>query len=76
MAKTLGQQLDDTQAAIDAVLKSQSHEENGKSLTRADLATLYRREEKLLSKIEAHGRNYIAGQNLAPMKRAARVQFT
>lgn len=76
MAKTLGQQLDAVQAAIEAVESSQSYEMNGRKLTRADLAVLYRREESLVSKIDAHGRDYIPGQNTQPVKMYAPVRFS
>lgn len=76
MAQTLGQQLDSVQAAIEAVQTSQSYELDGRKLTRADLSTLYKREESLISKIESFGRNYTPGQNSTPMKTRAHVQFS
>lgn len=76
MAKTLGQQLDAVQTAIDAVETSQSYEMEGKKLTRADLGELYRREARLISKIDMHGRNHTLGQNSTPMKMTAHVQFS
>lgn len=76
LAKTYGQQLDAVQTAIEAVETSQSYELDGRKLTRADLSTLYRREDDLISKIEIHGRNYIPGQNTSPMKMRAHVQFS
>lgn len=76
MAKTYGQQLDAVQAAIEAVESSQSYELDGRKLTRADLSTLYKREDSLIAKIEIHGRNYAPGQNTTPMKTRAHVQFS
>ncbi len=76
MAKTLGQQLDEIQVAIEAVTTSQSYEMNGRKLTRADLGDLDRREDKLISKIELYGRNYIPGSNTTPMKMTANVRFS
>jgi len=76
MAKTLGQQLDDVQTAIESVLTSQKYVINGRELTRADLAALQVRENDLIKKIEAHGRDYIAGQNTRPLKMSANVCFS
>lgn len=76
MAKTLGQQLDDVQTAIESVLTSQKYVINGRELTRADLSVLQTREDALIKKIEAHGRDYIAGQNTSPLKMSANVCFS
>jgi len=76
LAKTYGQQLDAVQTAIEAVETSQSYEFEGRKLTRADLQTLYSREDSLISKIEIHGRNYTPGQNTSPLKMRANVQFS
>lgn len=76
MAKTLGQQLDAVQTAITAVESSQSYELDGRKLTRADLSTLYKREDNLISKIETYGRDYIPGQNTKPMRRCVNVRFS
>lgn len=76
MAKTYGEQLDAVQTAITAVETSQSYEMDGRKLTRADLETLYRREDSLISKIEIHGRDYTPGQNTSPLKMRAHVQFS
>lgn len=79
MAKTLGQQLDDVQSAIDAALSSQSYEisdgGNGRKLTRASLETLQVRENELIKKIEMFGRDYIPGQNTKPTKTRVNVVF-
>jgi len=53
MAATLADQLDSVQTAIAAIEGgAQSYTINGRSFTRADLATLYAREERILTKIE------------------------
>lgn len=75
MAKSLGLKLDEIETAIDAVLGSQSYEMNGRKLTRADLNSLYAREDRLISQIELHGRDFIPGQNTKPMKMSANVVF-
>jgi len=50
---TLAEQLASVQAAIAAIESgAQSTASEGESLTRADLKTLYDREEKLLNKID------------------------
>ena len=52
MAATLAEQLASVQAAIAAIESgAQSAASEGESLTRADLNTLYTREERLLNKI-------------------------
>ena len=52
MAATLAQQLASVQAAIAAIEGgAQSAASEGESLARADLKTLYDREERLLNKI-------------------------
>lgn len=76
MAKSLGQRLDTVQAAIEAVESSQSYEMNGRKLTRADLATLYKQENSLINQIDMHGRDYIPGQNTRPIKMSANVRFS
>jgi len=76
MAKTLGQKLDDVQAAIEAVEGSQSYKMNGREMTRADLSTLYKREDHLEHKIETLGRNYVPGQNINPRRMSAPIQFS
>ena len=76
MAKTLGQQLDDVQIAIESVLTSQKYVINGRELTRADLSVLQIREDALIKKIEAHGRDFVVGQNARPLKMSANVCFS
>jgi len=75
MVKTLGQQLEAVQTAIEAVETSQSYKIDGKELTRANLKDLYNRENNLISKIDILGSSYIPGQNQKPMKMYAPVQF-
>lgn len=48
--KTTLQQLEEVQAAISAVMLNQSYTMGGRSLTRANLAALQDREEKLLAR--------------------------
>lgn len=76
MALTFGQQLDAVQTAIASVQSSQSYEFEGRKLTRADLSTLYKREDDLISKIEIYGRDYTPGQNSKPMRRSVNVRFS
>lgn len=68
MAKTLLQQLESVQNAIDAVLSSQSYKMDGRELTRADLDVLYSREDRLEAKINRYGPDYIPGQNVSPRR--------
>lgn len=68
MAKTLLQQLESVQTAIEAVLSSQSYKLNGRELTRADLDVLYSREDRLEAKINRYGPDYIPGQNVSVRK--------
>ena len=76
MAKTLGEQLEEIQNAIDAVLSSQSYKMNGRELTRADLSALEMREDKLLSRIDQYGPDFIPGQKSEIRGMRARVQFS
>ena len=53
MAKTLSEQLTSVQTAIEKIESgAQSVSIDGVSVTRADLRTLYAREQRLLQKIE------------------------
>ena len=74
MAKTLGERLKSVQAAIEKAERSQSYEIDGRKLTRADLATLYKQEEKLIKEIEKYGEDYIPGEGGAA-KRKSRIVF-
>ena len=78
VARSLGQQLDDVQSAIEAIEtgRSQSYEIEGRKMTYLDLSSLYRRESALLKKIELHGRNFIEGQNSEAAPRRAKVVFS
>lgn len=63
MAQTYAQQLDSVQAAITAIEGGQqSYSVNGLSVTRADLKTLYAREERLLK---------LVSQNNTPLRTVA-----
>jgi DNA-binding IclR family transcriptional regulator len=48
--KTTLEQLEEVQAAISAVMAGQAYSMDGTSMTKADLAALEAREEKLLSR--------------------------
>ncbi len=53
MAETYAQQLDRVQTAIAAIeTGGQSVSQNGRTLSRADLSTLYAREQRLLDLID------------------------
>lgn len=69
LTKTLIQQLELVQTAIEAVLTSQSYEIKGKKLTRADLEMLQAREERLEEKIRKYGPNYTISQDTTPPRR-------
>ena len=61
MAATLAEQLASVQAAIAAIESgAQSASSEGESLTRADLRTLYEREQRLLNKIDRGDRGNIS----------------
>lgn len=60
MAATLAEQLESVQAAIAAIESgAQSTTIDGQTVNRADLKTLYIREENLLRKIDRAGRDRI-----------------
>ena len=60
MAATLAEQLASVQAAIAAIESgAQSATSEGESVARADLRTLYAREERLLNKIDRADRGRI-----------------
>jgi len=75
MAKSFGEQLDEVQEAITAVLTSQSYKMNGRELTRADLSALEMREDRLISQVEKYGADYIVGVSKQTMKMEAHVRF-
>jgi hypothetical protein len=66
---TLIDQLKSVQAAIEAVLMSQSYEMEGRKLTRADLEMLQNREERLENKIRKYGPNYDITQDTTTVPR-------
>ena len=78
MAKSLKEQLESVQEAIDAIEsgKTQSYELEGRKLTYVDLPTLYKREESLINRIEKYGGSFIPGQNSKPVARRVRVVFS
>lgn len=53
--KTWGEQLEEVQSAISAVLLSQRYEINGRSVQKADLEWLHKREEYLTKKLRDEG---------------------
>lgn len=61
MAKTYSEQLDEVQAAITAIETTgvQSYSIAGRSLTKADLATLYEREKYLRAMADRESRGGI-----------------
>lgn len=71
---TLIQQLTSVQAAIEAVLSSQSYEMDGRKLTRADLEMLQTREDRLENKIRKYGPDYDITQAQVTPRRGLRVK--
>lgn len=74
MTKTLLEQLELVQEAIEAVLASQSYEINGRKLTRADLEMLQAREERLEAKIRKYGPNYKISEDTTPPRRGISIK--
>jgi len=71
--KTWGQQLNEVQNAISAVMDgSQRYEINGRSVQRADLEWLHKREIYLTNKLEVEG-DVIAGSTVT--RGSAQVSF-
>lgn len=58
MAKTLGEQLTDVQDAIEKAQSMQEYTKSDITIKRANLATLYAREDRLLQKISQYGADY------------------
>jgi hypothetical protein len=56
MPKTNVEMLDEVQEAISAVLRNQSYTIDGRTLTRANLADLQKREEALLLRVNRESR--------------------
>ena len=71
--KTWGQQLQEVQNAIEAVLSSQRYEINGRMVQRADLEFLHKREIYLTQQYERYG-DVIASSNI--QRGSAQVQFS
>ena len=71
--KTWGTQLGEVQEAITSVLTSQRYEINGRSVQRADLEWLHKREEYLTNKLEVEG-DVIAGSTTT--RGSAQVSFS
>jgi len=70
--KTWGTQLQEVQTAISAVLLSQSYDINGRSVTKADLEWLHKREDYLSQKLTTEG-DVVAGQTLT--RGSALIEF-
>lgn len=60
--KTYGEMLAETQTAISKVLAGQRYEVNGRSVWRADLEWLHKRENELIDKCERFGLNTYPGE--------------
>ena len=71
--KTWGTQLGEVQEAIDAVQTNQRYEINGRSVQRADLEWLHKREIFLTNKLATEG-NVIAGSAIT--RGSAQVSFS
>lgn len=69
MPKTYSQQLDDVQAAISAIEGgAQSYTgPSGRQVTKADLATLYKREERLQGMVAKESRGGIRVRGVTPV---------
>ncbi|RLA72643.1 MAG: hypothetical protein DRG30_07150 [Epsilonproteobacteria bacterium] len=65
--KTVGEQLAEVQTAISAVMTSQKYEFDGRSVTRADLDSLQKREKYLTDQLSTFG-DVILGSSTASGK--------
>lgn len=74
MTKTLLEQLELVQTAIEAVLTSQSYSIDGKQLTRADLEMLQAREERLEIKIRKYGPHYRISEDVTPARQGISIK--
>jgi len=74
LTKTLLEQYELVQEAIEAVMASQSYEINGRKLTRADLEMLQAREERLEDKIRKYGSNYKISEDDTPPRRGITIK--
>jgi len=70
--KTWGTQLAEVQEAIEAVQMNQRYEINGRSVQRADLEWLHKREMYLTTRLENEG-DVIAGQSIT--RGSAQISF-
>lgn len=67
MAKTYAEQLESVQAAIEAIeLRGQTVTINNRTLGRAELPALYRREARLRTLIDRQARGGIRVMNVVP----------
>jgi len=71
--KTWGEQLQEVQEAMSAVQVNQRYEINGRSVQRADLEWLHKREIYLTNKLESEG-DVIAGSTIT--RGSAQVSFS
>ena len=76
MAQTLGQRLESINTKIDKAETAQSYGQGDNNITRGNLSSLYQERDRIESKIESYGVNYIVGQNTTPKKAFANVSFT
>lgn len=71
--KSWGTQLSEVHSAIEAVQTNQRYEINGRSVQRADLEWLHKREIYLTEKLETEG-DIIVGSSVT--RGVARIEFT
>ena len=71
--RTWGEQLGEVQTAISSVLMNQRYELNGRSIQRADLEWLHKREEYLTDKLASNG-DVVAGSTVS--RGAYQVSFS
>jgi len=67
---TLAKRLINVRRAIDKAETAQSYKVNNREAERANLATLYAREQQLLKKISKYGTDYVEGA-----KKSTRTPF-
>ena len=71
--KSYGSQLEEVQTAITKVMSGQRYEINGRSMQRADLEFLHKRESDLIERVNEFGYDTIAGQSVS--RGAYRVSY-
>ncbi len=71
--KTIREQLEEVQSAISAVMTGQKYDISGRSLTRADLDSLQKREAYLIDRANSIGLDTIPGETVT--KGAYNVSF-